>query len=129
MQHKVYRVSNSSSCFGDIERTDFTRHPQCIKSTTRQVQTKRIQILAALFLYWITVEPATFVWTVESALIGKHSGLTVVILRAEAEIELIRHRAMQFEDVAVGVVDVLSGDHASFGDIADDVSVVVVARG
>ena len=52
-----------------------------------------------------------------------------MILRAEAEIELIRHRAMQFEDVAVGVVDVLSGDHASFGDIADDVSVVVVARG
>ena len=61
-------------------------------------------------------------------LINNQPNLAVVILRAEAEIELIRHRAMQFEDVAVGVVDVLSGDHASFGDIADDVSVVVVAR-
>ena len=47
--------------------------------------------------------------------------------RRKAEGELGGERAGGGEEIAVGIVDVLRGEVARFGDVGDDVAVVVVA--
>ena len=48
-------------------------------------------------------------------------------LRREVEGELRGERAGGGEEIAVGIVDALRGEVARFGDVGDDVAVVVVA--
>ena len=63
---------------------------------------------------------------VVTALVGDEAEFAVVVLCAEAESEEIRRRTVGFNDITVRVVDVLRGEGAGFGDVADDVRVVAV---
>ena len=97
-----------------------------IKHERWRIETICVKIHPSLLLDRIAVEPTAEVRAMEAALVGEHSGLAVEILRTESEIELIRHRAIVLDDIAVGIVDVLSGDRAGFRHVAHDVAVVVI---
>ena len=88
---------------------------------------ERIEVFATFFLDGVAVEPAAEDGQVNALLIADHAGLTVVVLRAEAEGEHVGEGTGGIDDIAVWVVGVLRDDAPSLGDIQDNVAVVVVA--
>ena len=78
---------------------------------------KRIQVLAATFLYRISVKPAAKAGTVETALVGDKPRFVVAVLRAETKDERISKITSLLNHVAVWIVGVLRGDVPCLGDV------------
>ena len=100
----IYKIIN---CFtkGSIPRfcinfanLCFPPHTKVIIGKKCRVETKLVQIISSLFLYWIPIEPAAESWAVAAQLVGDETHLAVVVLSREAEGEVFAAKAYRNRD-------------------------------